>query len=318
MKIILFFGAGASFGSGGCNRIPPLATTLYKELQDSFPNSWGAADPALNEIFEKNFELGMNELCKDDTNLSPLDSAQMVREMAAYFSSLKIENLELNLYYRLFKKYRDELLNQNITIATLNYDLLIDQALISLGIDIDHHVEHYTKIYAATLFKPHGACNFLLNGFIVSGQNARLIMGNGGRVNGHISIEYEESLKNSLNEKFPVMSYFTPDKVTKFGEPHIERIRHEFTKKIYQAKSIITVGIKPNISDKHIWDPLTLSGHELSIISAEEEFGSYIEETNRNSTCYLGSKFDDCFNSICEKIDQNINAFRNKRNITLP
>lgn len=318
MKMVLFFGAGASFGSGGCTHTPPLATTLFTELQKAFPESWGAVNPALNDVFERNFELGMTELCKDDINLSPLDSAQMVREMAAYFSKFEIENLKGNLYYRLFEKYKDELLNQNITIATLNYDLLIDLALASLNIDINCYIKHHTKKYAATLLKPHGACNFVLKGFNVSGPNAKLYMGKGGQVEGPMSIEYGEDLKRSLNENFPVMSYFTPDKVTRFGKTHIERLRLEYAKKIHQAKSIITIGIKPNTLDSHIWEPLTSSNAELSIICAEQEFNSYIQETKRSSTNYIGAKFDDSFNSICKIIDQSINTFRNKRTIKLP
>src|SRR3989344_3495636 len=136
-KILLLFGAGASNGSGGVNIIPPLGNELFKELCNQFPDSWNYKIKGnLREKFEKEgFEIGMQSLYKNPEDLAA-DVANLLREMTIYFSKFTIVNRQ-NLYLKLVNQFSNEFKNREIIIATLNYECLIEYALISNRLNID-------------------------------------------------------------------------------------------------------------------------------------------------------------------------------------
>lgn len=119
--VTILFGAGASFGSGSCTPYnPPLGNDLFSKLNEQGGNFSKLNDDIKAKFIDHGFEAGMASIKDDSRNITP-----MQKEMACYLSKFVIKND--NAYARLFNKLRVEL--SKITIVTLNYDLLIEQAI---------------------------------------------------------------------------------------------------------------------------------------------------------------------------------------------
>lgn len=149
--VTIIFGAGASYGSGENTCVPynpPLGKDLFAHLV-----RMGGEFSRLSEesklIFQtQGFEAGMATIEDDSRAINPLQ-----KELACYLSGFEIR--PGNGYIRLFNKLHNVL--KDICIVTLNYDLLIEQALGLQGFNIDYNDDKK----GITVLKPHGSSNFL-------------------------------------------------------------------------------------------------------------------------------------------------------------
>ena len=147
--VTILFGAGASFGSGSCSPYsPPLGNDLFLKLNEQGGNFSNLNEDIKLKFIEHGFESGMASIEDNSRNITP-----MQKEMACYLSKFSIKND--NAYARLFNKLRTYL--SDITIVTLNYDLLIEQAILMNGYNVDYNADGK----GISLLKPHGSSNFL-------------------------------------------------------------------------------------------------------------------------------------------------------------
>ena len=154
MKTVILFGAGASAFSGSCNpKPPPLGNKLFEELV-----SLGEPASILNanygDIYRENFEQGMQVISKpsapetlsafiqaggdihDTNNINnPLwpgsQAIPLIRQVGQYLAN--IELTADNTYCTFINQLKDNL--PRLCLATLNYDLLLEQAFSILEIN---------------------------------------------------------------------------------------------------------------------------------------------------------------------------------------
>lgn len=130
-KHLIFFGAGASHGSDlNTTAKPPLGNNLFANLQESeLTYYWKKIQKKHANHFNKEngFEAAMAKLSANKydrlTNLQD--------ELALFFSSYIIS--ENSTYYSIAKKIKNTI-NWDGALATLNYDNLLDQALVKENI----------------------------------------------------------------------------------------------------------------------------------------------------------------------------------------
>jgi hypothetical protein len=132
MTIVFLFGAGASYGSSGCYpECPPLGNRLFPELLKKRGIA-ATFDEELRRLFDENFEKGMARFIET----RDIDIPVLLREMGEYF--LQFEPSPDNLYVQLVQKLSQrqtslEGFAPRIVLATTNYELLLEHAVIGSG-----------------------------------------------------------------------------------------------------------------------------------------------------------------------------------------
>lgn len=293
--VTLIFGAGASFGSGNCYpNNPPLGNELFNELV-KLDGAFSRLDEKMkNEFIKKGFEEGMALIQNDSSIINPIQ-----KEVASYLSQFKVEND--NAYVNLFKSIK-EVIN-DITIVTLNYDLLIEDALRKNLLFIKYELDWK---HGVSLLKPHGSCGFLpdLGGMNMSGNT----MINCGTfvdglnifrsINKEEIINWCEDPKNS--DISPVLSMYNKEKRIVINKNFISNIQEIYKKKIENSRMIILIGVKYIEHDTHIWEPIKNSKAKVYFNSRSgisEEMEKWSKENDINLFSIKGS-----FNEKIEEI----------------
>jgi len=148
---LIIFGAGASFGSD-TSSVPPLGNKLFDALTDFAPNSWGTVHQKYKEVFQNDFEKGMQILSSEQpTWLPPLQ-----RAMAAYFFNFSPQRT--NLYVRLANQIKASSWNLKGSLVTFNYERLLIFSLNASGVQpaVESDQINSNQI---ELCLPHGCCN---------------------------------------------------------------------------------------------------------------------------------------------------------------
>jgi len=129
---VILFGAGASFGAGGIiPNNPPLGVELYPELAKSFPKSWGALPDDAKGQFASNFEKGMGIIWDKYSGAI----MELMRHMALYFAQFRPRQPGSTAYATLAKEIRQRKLENQIIIATLNYECLLELEFSHAGLE---------------------------------------------------------------------------------------------------------------------------------------------------------------------------------------
>jgi hypothetical protein len=280
---VLFFGAGASHGVGGVNSIPPLGTQLFSELTKRFPESWGKILPIDARLFAQNFEYGMDSIYGKLPNTSDL-----LKEMAIYFSKFDIIDANGNLYYKLIQILQSEIGLKKIILSTLNYDCLIELALLISGFGVKYWdmTDEAVKILKIQHIDGGGRIN---------PGTAQIKVG----LN-HIHPNQVETVLSNV-PLYPAMSLYAKNKPIFVGREQIEEIQQQFQNAVLSSQSIIVVGVNPNPEDQHIWNYLKDTSANLYLIGDKEACGNWIStHRNNKSTEWISNRFDTGFDRVCE------------------
>lgn len=257
--VTFIFGAGASYGSGGCSPTPPLGKDLFKHLNER-GGAFSRLDNDIKLIFESNtFETGMSMIANDNRLINPLQ-----RELACYLSSFKLDMD--NAYVRLFNKLHSVI--HRLNIATLNYDLLIEQALSIHRLNIDYNGQGN----GINLLKPHGSSNFLPRmpaglhitdpvfidcGTFIEGAQTDAVA------------SHEEILRWCNNPKnnylSPVLAMYAKGKRVVINKGQIDKIQADFANKVAKSSLVVLVGIEYVEHDTHVWQPIQESKADILI-----------------------------------------------------
>lgn len=156
MSVMLIFGAGASRFCGECYpHNPPLGNDLFKELIEGGGIPENIIAEYGNIFLEEGFEAGMAAL----RHLGSDAFLPIQRQTAALLSKFVLGK---NNYY---SEILDRIGRRGITkivFASLNYDLLLEQALRRKAIDYKYPGETKNENpKAVPLLKLHGSSNFL-------------------------------------------------------------------------------------------------------------------------------------------------------------
>lgn len=299
--ILLLFGAGASLGSGGLNHIPPSGDTLYEKLTKKYA-TWQTIPSESSEIFKESFEKGMSSLYINETIESQYNLANLLADMGIYFSTFSIDKPSENFYCALFNKYKSQINSRKILLSTLNYECLVEFALSIQGMDkVIYTGDEYTGV---KLLKLHGSCNFIPKGFSRDRQNSRLVMSRGILNTEWEPVKPADVEKALITAPFPVMSLYTKEKNNIVNPKEIQRIQSEFQQCVNQAKVIITIGVKPDPEDRHIWDYVSKSKAELFLVGNPKNCQNWIDKCRLGNGNVLGHYFQDSFHDICNLLDR--------------
>lgn len=287
---ILFFGAGASYGSSNAST-PPLGPDLFAALQRHDPNSWGRLAAPWPARFLVDFEEAMAEFIAVGLFAAPLQWA-----MADFFFKKFLID-DTNLYIRLLQDIaRSE---QDVALVTINYDRLLFQAAAGIvTLEVGDTIRPGKNL---GLCLPHGSS--VLKCESVRGSTGVSFTG-GVSTRGKISLINDVSefdRERGSNVFPPVMSYFEPNKFTCSGANFIAGQRQLFSELIGGASRVAIIGVNVHPLDAHIWDPLEQTPAKcfyLGGAAGAEKYRSWCQDTNRGDDVVCERYFADGYDEM--------------------
>lgn len=259
--ITIIFGAGASHGSGKCfPYAPPLGDRgIFDELVKLNGAFARLSESEKAAFIRDGFEAGMASIENDSSVINPLQ-----KEIACYLSGF--ETCHQNAYTRLFARLKG--FSGKFSIATLNYDLLIEQSLNWNGIPYDLELGGRHQL----LLKLHGSSNFLPN---ISGRmfiNCGVVGGKEFVSGSGVRLAKDQTEVRWWCEKeagtllSPVMAMYAKDKRVVVSAETIEAIQAEYRKILDISSHIVIVGMKFVAHDVHVWGPLESANAKFLLV----------------------------------------------------
>lgn len=287
-RIIFLFGAGASYGCGAVRPSPPpLGADLIGAMATYDRGFLREFDDDLRRKFVPDFEAGMAALFERD----PRKADRLLTYMGYYFSQFFSPAYD-TAYDDLIRKLRPIWNDKDITFASLNYDLILDESLITLN-----HSGMLTFAYSfgrpepATiqLLKPHGSCNFkLMNTGHLSAEQANVISAIQPMTRS-LTLEY---YSGGTPVHPAVMSFYMPGKNAPLGQRCLNEIQRQLADEIVTAQHIFVVGIQPNLNDHHLWGPLSITSAKVHFCGSASAFAAW-RDGYRGSrpASFIGERF---------------------------
>jgi hypothetical protein len=99
------------------------------------------------------------------------------------------------------------------------------------------------------------------------------------------------------------MSLYTREKNNIVCPDQIGLIQTEFQQQVKQSKIIISIGVKPDPLDKHIWDYVSDCNAYTYFVGNNESCKYWIANYHPSKGEVLGNRFDHSFNDICSLLD---------------
>lgn len=275
---VVFFGAGASYGSEPTLKVPPLGAKLFDELARFAPTTWGALLPAWSSQFRADFEPAMASFIQSGGFGAPLQW-----DMAEYFFS-QFSATKSSVYAALIRALASNI--DHYLFATINYELLLFQARAIAGVATDKF----------RVCLPHGNSFLCCEGVSATrGVSYTGRVSTGGRVRCFRDIAdfRAEKTKNIFP---PVMSYYEPNKFTVSCSNFIQAERRRFEQAILSAEKVAVVGVRVHKVDRHIWEPLAKAKAPILYLSgpsAANDFSNWRVNEGRSGDLSVDKYFSD-------------------------
>jgi hypothetical protein len=254
---LIFFGAGASYGSDGVGT-PPLSSHLFPRLAAFDRSGWGSLIAPWSDKFLQDFEQAMSDYINRGLFAAPLQWA-----MAEYFFK-QFPISPSNLYIKLLSDITLHM--PDFCLATINYDTLLFQAANFLNLPVNlGSISHPKDRLPVCL--PHGSSVIYCEGVRATGG----VSFTGGISTGGTAKVFRDGqhfdTERSTNVFPPVMSYFEPSKFTVSCSNFIVQERKTFASWVDSSARIAIIGVNVHPIDKHIWDPLSTTKAHILYIS---------------------------------------------------
>jgi hypothetical protein len=210
--------------------------------------------------------------------------------MAEYFVGFRPADSS-NLYNRFLSRISDPL---SLSYSTLNYDILFEFAADMNDLTVTHFENIDGKLF---FLKLHGSCNYLPNvrNWTMTNVSFR---GYGSFISLPLKAANVDETLNFCNSSLmsPAMSIYTTDKIAQFGDGQIRKTQETWKDLVMNADRILSIGVRPWMEDKHIWEPLSLTTAKLGYVGGKTEFYRWIEsDRNDRETDYIGDTWSGCF-----------------------
>jgi len=314
---ILFIGAGASFGARiDQEKTPPLGPTLCRWLRAVSPDF--ESELGLIE-FHSEIREAMNILARypgEDnyeqliSKLDRKDRERLNRLLLITFSDISGKRTKLDLskfdygfrfqydgYDRLIEKLG--LGDGTWSIVSLNYDLLIEEALRRNSIEFIY--PHFPFLYGQDqsalpgirIYKPHGSINFFAHGDHRIFHREPLSSDDRGQPTGYYTdakgnsshthpivmatppgVENILHIADSASISEPVMANYTKGKPAYTNQETLEQVRRDALAAFRAAGEVLIIGVKPIIDDaddQFVCDVLSASLKNLTYVSGSED-----------------------------------------------
>ncbi|WP_303859662.1 SIR2 family protein [Alkalibaculum bacchi] len=260
MKSMIFFGAGASKSEGA-----PLQDELFSAYFNECSKDKDRYYNVLQDFFMKAYNLDVR-----DTKVFPtfeeilglLYSAEKRRE-SFYFNTEEIKEgiifsmaeildrkfLKGSTYHnQLIEKLKKEELLMDVIFITTNYDLLLDSAILSNGLDIDYGFKNIYKHQSECLplYKIFGSLNWkycdVCDNFLISSQIEDGMLK---------SIIKEDYACNICHNQFKSI-IVPPTFYKEISNYYLNNIYHNLNKGLYEVENIIFCGYSFPDADLYI------------------------------------------------------------------
>ena len=322
MTTLFLFGAGASYGSGHCHpKRPPLGVHLYQDLK-RFSRAIQKLPPTLDSLFRnEHFESAMHHLKEN----YPEHMNLFLRDMSVYFSMFTLYDSQSRFANALlppkdrmtFVNYYQSVMKmvlmskKKVVFSTTNYDMLIEEAIESLGKDVSYSQERDSKYQ--TIYKIHGSCNFVAsigknffrNLTFVPPPKGQVIDIGGG--NSMISVEsFKAVTRNTVrfeltglnNSLSAAIAMYEPTKEVIHGSSVVKKQFDRWKNAVNEADEIVIIGLrlykneKNEWADGHIWDTLAQSSAKIFHVGFEfNDFERWASDKNKRNYASLGRTF---------------------------
>ena len=266
--IVILFGAGASYGAGAdyvLPEVPPLGEKLYNALATQYPNEWGSGSQLGRwaDKFRHDFEQTMfDEVLPRVPSLSLLE---WHRPVAAFFARYRLDGSGHDMYSRLLAELKTKGLLGRLTLGSLNYECLLEQAVIKLGLAIDYMLDDDHPAESIPLAKIHGSSNFVTEDLF----SWRPYLTNAGSsTESPFTVLPVHGLEDSLQRKFstyepayfPVLGMYSQHKPSIVASVKLSRLRNILKQRIVDANVLVLIGLRPSSDrDPHLWKPVARS-----------------------------------------------------------
>jgi len=296
---LVIFGAGASYGSDISN-VPPLGNKLFDALSAFAPSTWGKLPKKYSELFQKDFEKGMETLSSEQNSWLP----PLQRTMAAYFFNFLPQ--QTNLYFRMANLIKESAWNLRGSLVTINYERMLPICLTANNLQpILLPLPYEIKENVIELCLPHGTCNLFCSIQASGNLTFSRLAFDGGAVECIIDdSKFQQRLAHDAIP--PIMSYFEPQKSNSSGTSFIANMRKRYQELVLGSQKIALIGLKVRSFDTHIWNPLAETNAEIIYCSGKQagsEFLDWSKKRRRGKTDkILEGYFADCFDDICREV----------------
>jgi hypothetical protein len=265
--IVILFGAGASHGAGHVQpQAPPLGADLYDALATQYPTEWGS-ESHLGRMWaaplREDFERAMYEEVLP--RVPSLSLLEWHRPVAAFFAGYRLDGGGCDMYSLLLLGLRTKRLLGRVMFGSLNYDCLIEQAMLELGLTADYMLEDALPQGSIPLAKIHGSCNFITADLFQS--RAYLTNANASSIECSFTALPVPDLEDRLQARFstyqpaffPVLGLYSPNKPSIVAPVKLQSLRNILAERIRLATAVVLIGLKPNRRDPHLWEPIAQS-----------------------------------------------------------
>lgn len=265
--IVILFGAGASYGADHVRpQAPPLGAGLYDALATQYPSEWGSEShlgkmwaAQLREDFERT-------MCEEVLPwVSSLSLIEWHRPVAAFFARYGLDGSGRDMYSRLLSGLRTRGLLGRVMLGSLNYDCLLEQAMLELRLTADYMLDNSPPEGSIPLAKIHGSCNFITSDLF--SMRAHMTNANASSIECSFTALPAYDLEARVRERFsthepaffPVLGLYSPDKPSIVAQAKLQTLRNILAERIKRATDIVLIGLKPNPRDLHLWGPIAQS-----------------------------------------------------------
>jgi hypothetical protein len=264
--IVILFGAGASYGAGHVlPQVPPLGPNLYDALAAQYPDKWGSEShlgkmwaAQLRDDFERTM---YEEVLPEVSSLSLLEWHRCVAE---FFAGYRLPRGRRDMYSLLLSGLRTRGLLERLTLGSLNYECLLEQAMLGLRLITDYMLDDFAPQESVPLAKIHGSSNFITDDLF---SDRAYITHPNAMIECAFTALHVQNLESRLRERFstykpaffPVLGLYSPNKPSILAPAKLQNLRNIFAERINRATAVVLMGVRPNPRDPHLWEPVAQS-----------------------------------------------------------
>lgn len=265
--IVIVFGAGASYGAGHVQpEAPPLGASLYDALAMHYPADWGSTS-YLGRMWAKQFREDFERTMSDEVlpGVPSLSLLESHRAVAKFFARYRLDRGGRDMYSVLLGELKRKDFLERLMLGSLNYDCLLEQALLELGLTVDYVLDDPHGRGSIPVAKIHGSCNFITEDLFSS--RCQLTNANASSLECAFTALPVQNLEHSLRCRFstppraifPVLGLYSPHKPSVVAPGRLQALRNILAQRIVDARSLVLIGLRPTARDPHLWDPIAES-----------------------------------------------------------
>lgn len=185
---------------------------------------------------------------------------ELLTDLGLYFAAFQLPVGVPNCYSALIDLFAQSgLVGQRLGVATLNYECLIELALIARSVPFDLNPSPPRSGFFS-LWRPHGACNLLVEGIVNGNMRHIMVVGASHYIAGSgvrlvsVSPTRVASIYEGQSNIPPAMSLYAPGKHSPTAPEQIGAQREQWEQWARTADVIVVIGARYAPEDTHVWN----------------------------------------------------------------